>query len=333
MSTVWTTGGEVPVGELGRVLPHEHVFINEMIEDRSTGLLNDAGLMRHELQAFAALGGGAVVELTTAELTAGAAPDPRGLYSGPSGSGFPDHGTRAAGNVAAIAALAEETGVRMILGTGHYREPYLELESLDRFHSSTDEVAERIVRDLTEGFPGTNVRAGIIGEVGPDKWFVSAREERSLRAAARAHLVTGVPITTHTSKWPVGGDVVDLLVAEGVDPRTIILGHCSTIDIPEYHLDLASRGVWMQFDTIRGGHELVVNRWVEQVMRLVRAGYLDRILLSHDVCLKSDLRVNGGCGFTYVLEEFLPRLGHAGLTEGELEQLVTVNPQRALARG
>lgn len=331
MNTVWTTGGEVPANELGRVLPHEHIFINEMIEDRSAGLLNDAGLLRAELEAFAALGGGTLVELTTAELTAGASPDPRGLYGGPRASGFPDHGTRAAGNVAAIAALAEETGVRIVLGTGHYRDPYLENESLDRFHASVDEVAEKIVRDLTEGFPGTSVRAGIIGEVGPDKWFVSAREERSLRAAARAHRATGVPITTHTSKWPVGGDVVDLLVAEGVDPATIILGHCSTIDIAEYHLDMASRGVWMQFDTIRGGADRVVDRWVEQVMRLVGAGYLDRILLSHDVCLKSDLRVNGGCGYTYILEEFLPRLGRAGLNEGELDQIVTVNPQRALA--
>ena len=331
VSTVWTTGGEVAVNELGRILPHEHVFINEMVEDRSAGLLNDARLLRGEMESFAELGGGTLVELTTAELTAGACPDPRGLYVGPRASGFPDFGTRAAGNVAAIAALAEETNVHVVLGTGHYRDPYLENESLDRFHASVDEVAEKIVRDLIEGFPGTSVRAGIIGEVGPDKWYVSAREERSLRAAARAHLTTGVPITTHTSKWPVGGDVIELLAAEGVDPATIILGHCSTIDIPEYHLDMASRGVWMQFDTIRGGAERIVEGWVEQVMRLVRAGYLDRILLSHDVCLKSDLRVNGGCGYTYLFEDFLPRLGRAGLSEGELEQIVTVNPQRALA--
>ena len=32
MSSVWTTGGEVAAEGLGRVLPHEHVFINEMRE-------------------------------------------------------------------------------------------------------------------------------------------------------------------------------------------------------------------------------------------------------------------------------------------------------------
>jgi phosphotriesterase-related protein len=331
MSTVWTTDGEVDVVALGRVLPHEHIFINELIEDRGAGLLNDFGAMLQEVAAFAAVGGGTIVEVTTAELTAGASPDPRGLYSGTRGSGFPDEGTRSAANVEAIAEIARKTGVRLILGTGHYRDPYLEHESIDRFHASIDEVAERMVRDISVGFPGTSIRAGIIGEIGPDKWFVSAREERSIRAAARAHLLTGVPITTHTSKWPVGGDVLDALGAEGVDLRHVILGHCSTIDIPDYHLDMASRGVWMQFDTIRGGSDFEVNRWVEQLMRLVRAGYLDRILLSHDVCLKSHLKMNGGCGFTYIFEDFLHLLEAAGLDAGECEQLITANPQRALS--
>lgn len=322
-----TTGGLVAAEHLGRVLPHEHVFINEMIEDRAGGLLNDTALARLELETFARAGGATLVELTTAELTAGASPDPRGLYSGPAASGFPDHGTRSAGNVASIAALAEQTGIRMVLGTGHYRDPYL-ADDLDR--ASIDETAEGIVRDLVEGFPGTSIRAGIIGEVGADKWFVSAREERSIRAAAKAHLMTGATITTHASKWPVGVDVLTLLEAEGVAPDRVITGHCSTIDIPEYHLDLARRGTWLQFDTIRGGAEPIIDRWVQQVMALVRAGYLDRLLLSHDVCVKSHLAVNGGCGFAYVFDEFLPLLGRAGLDDGELEQLVSSNPQSAI---
>lgn len=331
MSTVWTTEGKVEAATLGRVLPHEHIFINELIEDRAGGLLNDFSAMEQEVATFADLGGGTIVDVTTAELTAGASPDPRGIYSGTRSSGFPDEGTRSTTNVEAIADIASKTGVRVVLGTGHYRDPYLEHESIDRFHASIDEVAERMVRDLNVGFPGTSIRAGIIGEIGPDKWFVSAREERSIRAAARAHVATGVAITTHTSKWPVGGEVLDTLVAEGVDLRRVILGHCSTIDIPDYHLDMASRGVWMQFDTIRGGSNFEVNRWVNQLMRLIRAGYLERILLSHDVCLKSHLKMNGGCGFTYIFEEFLELLEAAGLESGECEQLVTLNPQRALS--
>jgi phosphotriesterase-related protein len=324
-----TTAGAVAPSELGFVLPHEHIYINEMSEDRADGLLNDEALMGEELRAFAASGGGTLVELTTSELTAGAAPDPRGLYRGHPGTGHPEHGTRSASNVTAIARLAELTGVRIVLGTGHYRDPYLESDPIDRL--DVGQLAEQIVRDLVEGFPGTDIRAGIIGEVGADKWFVSSREERSLRAAARAHRTVGTTITTHASKWPVGVDVLDVLTSEGVAPDRVIIGHCSTIDIPEYHLDLAARGTWLQFDTIRGGAAPIVDRWVDQVMTLVRAGYLGRILLSHDVCLKSHLAVNGGCGYTYLAQEFLPRLERAGLNPEELAQLVRANPQRALS--
>ncbi len=73
-----------------------------------------------------------------------------------------------------------------------------------------------------------------------------------------------------------------------------------------------------------------MDRWVEHVMTVVRAGHLERILLSHDVCLKTDLSIDGGCGFSYLFREFLPRLARAGLNDAELEQLVSVNPQRAM---
>ncbi|QGN58813.1 phosphotriesterase [Nostocoides sp. HKS02] len=328
MTAVQTTSGPVQAEDLGIVLPHEHIFINELSEDRANGLLNDHAVMAAELAAFASVGGTTLVELTTAELTAGASPDPRGLYGGASASGCPDGGSRSVNNVLGLADLARQTGVNVVLGTGHYRDPYLSADPLDRH--GVDTLAERIMLDLTEGFPGTSVRAGVIGEVGADKWFVSAREERSIRAAARAQVQTGVAVTTHASKWPVGGDLFELLTAEGVAPDRIIIGHCSTIDLTEYHLDLASRGAYVQFDTLRGGPPMTVQRSVRQIMALVSAGYLGQVLLSQDVCLKDHLRVNGGCGYTYLLTDFLPLLVEAGLDPAEVDQLVRANPQRAL---
>lgn len=325
---IWTTAGWCPADELGITLPHEHLMINELPEDRANGLLNDSALLTAELVAFRSAGGRTLVELTTAELTTGAAPDPRGLYLGAPADGFPEQGGRARNNVLAIADLAGATGVRVVLGTGHYRDPYLGPD-LDR--RTIDELADRMVADLTEGFVGTGgIRAGVIGEVGADKWFVSAREERSIRAAGRAQLRTGATVTTHASKWPVGGDVLDLLRGEGVAPDRVIIGHCSTIDIPEYHLDMARRGAYVQFDTLRGGPERIVARWVRQIMALIVAGHREQILLSHDVCLKDHLLTNGGCGFTYLLTDFLPRLIAAGLDPAEAAALVTDNPRQAL---
>lgn len=329
MSTVVTTAGPVDANRFEFVLPHEHVLINEIREDRAGGLLNDVGIMKAELRRLAELGSCLLVELTSGELTVGAASDPRGLYRHRHVRGLASTPTRTASNAAEIAALAEKSGVMMMLGTGYYRDPYLTGSEIDG--RDVAGLADRMIADLTEGFDGTRIRAGVIGEIGADKWYVSAREERSIRAAARAHLATGATISTHTSKWPVGGDVLALLRDEGVEPDRVIIGHCSTIDIPEYHVAMAETGAYVQFDTLRGGPDFVVERAVGHVMALVSAGYIDRILLSHDVCLRSHLAMFGGCGYRYVHDSFIPRLCAAGLNDGELDALVRVNPLRALA--
>ena len=58
-------------------------------------------------------------------------------------------------------------------------------------------------------------------------------EERCARAVARAHLRTGLPITTQTSgniRFEIrGGNIgfrhLDLFESEGVDPGRVIVGH------------------------------------------------------------------------------------------------------------
>jgi predicted metal-dependent phosphotriesterase family hydrolase len=324
---VMTVTGPIAADSCGPTLPHEHLFINEMREERAIGLLNDQRLLTEELSAFAAAGGKTIVELTTAELTAGASPDPRGHFRGVQDSGLPVHGSRTVNHVLATAEIARASGINIVLGTGHYRDPYFDDGWLE--HHSVQEVAARMCADTREGFPGTSIRAGIIGEIGADKWYISPREERSFRAAALAHAETGLTITTHAARWPVGIDQLDLLCELGVDPRRVIIGHCDTVNIPEYHLELARRGSYVQFDTIRGGDYDVAAR-CEFVLGLRSEGFLDRILLSHDVCEKSQLRAYGGGGYAFILEVFLDLLRKRGLSEEELERLVTSNPQGAL---
>ncbi|MBX3194119.1 MAG: hypothetical protein KF727_03335 [Microbacteriaceae bacterium] len=324
---IQTASGPVDAADLGRTVMHEHVFINLLPEFRGNGLLNDADLAQRELEAFRAAGGGTIVDLTSAELTVGASPDPLGLFRGephPQPAGLR---TRAHNNVIELRELARTTGVNIVLGTGHYRDPYL--DDFDRF--GPDLLAERMVGDLTEGFPGTGVRAGVIGEIGSDRWYLSAAEERSFRAAARAQLATGVVISTHASRWPVGLAQLDVLVAEGADPRRVIIGHCDSINIPEYHLALAERGVYVQFDTVRGENRYEIERRARYVLSLVRAGYGDHVLLSQDVCRKDHLATFGGPGYSYVLGGFAEELLAIGLEEAEIERLVVDNPRAALA--
>jgi phosphotriesterase-related protein len=328
MNEVMTARGPIAADQLGVTLMHEHIFINEMLEERPIGLLHDYELMTQEVDYFTAAGGGTIVELSTAELTSGASPDPTGRFSGVPSTGYAENGSREPNQVLNLVRLSEQTGVHLVLGAGHYRDPYLDRTHIDR--RSVDQIAETIINEVTEGFAGTGVRAGIIGEIACDRWHVSAAEERSFRAAARAQRATGLAVTTHASRWPVGIEQLDILTDEGADPRRVIIGHSDTVNIPEYHEAIAARGAFVEFDTIRGNPEFDLQRRVTLVMNLVRKGFLDRILLSHDVCTRPHLHYTGGEGYDYVPTHFARILVDAGLDAAEVEQLLVHNPRRAL---
>jgi predicted metal-dependent phosphotriesterase family hydrolase len=295
-----TVLGPVAAEALGVTLPHEHVFIDLMREYRGDGLLHDEELAVLELAAFKAAGGGTIVDCTS-----------DGLGRDP----------------LALQRVAQATGLNLVMGSGHYREPYLDRDRLDRL--SVDRLADDIVRDLDVGVGDTGIRAGIIGEVGCDR-FITALEERSFRAAARAHIRTGVAITTHAARWPVGMSQLDLLAEEGVDARRVIVGHCDLVPDPAYHLALAQRGAFVQFDTVQGGAEHDIERRIGYVKAISAAGFEDRVLLSQDVCLRSNLAAMGGCGYTYVITGFRERLLDAGLAEELVTRFLVDNPRRAI---
>jgi len=297
-----TVTGPVGRDELGFVLPHEHVFIDLVREYRGSGLLNDEHLACQELGALKAAGGGTLVDLTPDEIGR----DP-----------------------AALRRVSEATGISIVMGCWHYRDPYLDRGWFDR--TPVDVIADEIVRDITEGVRGTGVRAGIIGEIGADRRYISAAEERSFRAAARAHLKTGLTISTHAARWPVGLAQLKLLAEEGVDPGRVIVGHTDSVPIPGYHLALVEQGCYISFDSIGTGSSYDTHRAVDYVLDLVRAGFGSQILLSHDVCLHDHLRATGGCGYAYLLTEFLPLLTAAGLDPDQVRAFVTDNPRAALA--
>lgn len=301
MPSVMTVLGPVSSGDLGVTLPHEHLFLNLMREHRATGLLHDPGLMALELNRFKEAGGRTLVECTNV----GLGRDPVKLRK-----------------------IAQTTSLNIVMGCGLYRDPYIDGTWANQH--TVDEIAACIVRDLREGVDGTDIRAGVIGEIGADRHYVSALEERSFRAAARAHLATGVPITTHAARWPVGLAQLDILEAEGVDPRYVIIGHTDTVPDFGYHLELVKRGAWVQYDSIRGATPYDESVRLELVLQMAERGHLDRLLLSHDVCNKTHLVNGGGTGYGYILEQFLPRLTDAGLDPADLEMLTVHNPRRAL---
>ncbi|MEO7118897.1 MAG: phosphotriesterase-related protein [Candidatus Limnocylindrales bacterium] len=295
-----TVTGPVAADRLGVTLPHEHIFINMLREYRGDGFVADEGLATSEVAAFWAAGGGTIVDVTTI-----------GLWRKPE----------------ALRRISETTGVKIVMGTGYYRELYQDRPALDR--ASVNQLADGLVRDIEVGIDGTDVRAGIIGELACDEWL-TAIEERCFRAAARAHLQTGLTLSTHAARWPVGLAQLDLFESEGVDPGRVIVGHCDLVADPDYHLAVARRGAWVQFDCIQGRLDHETKQAVGYVLALLEAGFSDRILLSHDVCLRSNLAALGGCGYTYVPTGFRDELLAAGVLEAMVDGFLIDNPRRAL---
>jgi phosphotriesterase-related protein len=306
---VQTVLGAIHPADLGWALPHEHTAIALWhIANRWDywELRRDEPVIVEELAAFRAAGGGAVVDLTLE----GVGRDPSWL-----------------------AGLARATGLHVVMGSGWYRGAHYPAEALiDR--RSVDALADVIVRDATVGVGETRIRAGIIGEIGTDKPWLSAQEERVHRAAARASRRTGLAITTHAVQSAVGRDQLDVFEAEGADPSRVVIGHADSNPSLDYHLAIAERGATVEFDFLgmsftpleRHGE----GRIVDNLRELLARGHVERILLSQDVCHDSQLRRYGGNGYTYLAETFLPRLRAAGVSDDEIRTITIDNPRRLL---
>jgi predicted metal-dependent phosphotriesterase family hydrolase len=309
---VETVLGRVDPDELGWILPHEHTAIALWhIANRWDywELRRDEAVIVEELATFVGAGGSAIVDLTLP----GVGRDPDWLVR-----------------------VSRATGLHVVMGSGWYRDAYYPVEALiDR--RSVDDLADEIVREATVGVGESGVLAGIIGEIGTDKPWLSAREERVHRAAARAARRTGLSITTHAVQSTVGLDQLSVFEEEGADLSRVVIGHADSNPSLAYHLAIVERGATVEFDFLgmtftpleRHGE----GRIVESICELLGHGKVGQVLMSQDVCHDSQLTRYGGNGYTYLAETFLPRLRAAGVSEDEIRAMTVDNPRRLLTIG
>ncbi|HEX6868599.1 MAG TPA: hypothetical protein VF119_07320 [Candidatus Limnocylindrales bacterium] len=312
MAHVQTVLGPIDPDELGFTLPHEHTQIALWhIPDRWDywQLTRDEPAILEELAAYRAAGGRSLVDLTPA----GVSRDPVWLVD-----------------------IAGASGVHIVMGAGWYRGAYYP-PTLDVDRRTVDSLADELVREVTDGVGETGIRPGILGEIGTDKPWVAATEERVHRAVARAARRTGLAITTHAVLSPVGRDQLAIFEAEGADPTRVVIGHADSFPHLDHHLAIIERGASVEFDFLgmsftpqeRHGE----GRIVELLCELLSRGHGDRVLLSQDVCHDSQLRRYGGNGYTYLAETFLPRLRAAGVSDAEIDTMTIANPRRLLTIG
>lgn len=312
MAHVQTVLGPIEPAALGFTLPHEHTQIALWHIDGRWDywqLTRDEPVILDELAGYRATGGSGLVDLTLP----GVGRDPRWLHQ-----------------------LAEASGLHLVMGCGWYRAAYYPPEArIDR--RSVDDLADELVGEYLDGVGPTGVRPGIIGEIGTDKPWVSALEERVHRAAARAASRTGLAITTHAVMSAVGLVQLRLFEEERADLSRIVIGHADSYPVLDHYLEIVRRGANLEFDFLgmsftpaeRHGE----GRIVELVCELLAGGHAERILLSQDVCHDSQLTRYEGRGYVYLAQSFLPRLRAAGVSDGEIETMTILNPRRLLTIG
>lgn len=335
-----TVLGPISPERLGIALPHEHILIDltcwwmdppeaskkavawapvsletlgalrrDPFISRDNLVLLDPELALKEVSRFKWAGGGTITDVTNV----GIGRDPWTLKR-----------------------IALATGLNIIMGSGYYIGPSHPPE-MER--KSVEEIAEEIVRDITVGVGDTGIRAGLIGEIGTSD-PITPNEEKSLRGAARAQRRTGTPLTIHPYPWAKEGlRILDILAEEGADLHRVIMSHMNpTLYDLDYHRAIARRGAYLEYDLM--GMEfygdslgLSTPRDIESVAalkRLIDEGYLEKLLISQDICMKMQLTAYGGWGYAHILEHVLPMLRKDGVTQEQIHTLTVENPRRAL---
>ncbi len=303
---VATVTGDIPANQLGFTLMHEHIFSMSPgllsnwphVFDRDAEIENAIKVLDDAYDS----GVRTVVDLTTIDLGR----DPM-----------------------LVREVAARTKVKIVMCTGVHLNPprYLNRRTPER-------VVELFVRDISEGIATSGVKAGCIKVASGH--VVSEQNIVHLRAAARAHKATGVPIMTHSEVDARTGDnQVAIFEEEGVDFSRVVIGHCGDSTDLAYLQGIMDRGATIGMDRFGSGAAATTQERIETIAELCRRGYADRMVLSHDTHCFSDafpreLRRQRlpEWEFTMVSNIVLPGLDALGVDEADITALTVTNPAR-----
>jgi phosphotriesterase-related protein len=202
---------------------------------------------------------------------------------------------------------------------------------------TSDQLAEDITKSLLVGIGNTDVRAGIIGEVGTS-FPLHPFERESLVAAAKAQRQTGASVSVPPDVWAHGHlGILEILENAGADLGRVVVSHMDELIDTEWHRRVAERGVYLSFDTF--GSEFDFDGVLEPrdsdrikcLIDLLDVGLCDRIVLSQDTCYRIQLRKHGGHGYGHILTNIVPTLRDRGVSQDEITKMLVENPIRLLA--
>jgi phosphotriesterase-related protein len=235
--------------------------------------------------------------------------------------------------------LAKKSGLNIVMATGLYWEG----EGGSRYYkwnqmvgrNIEDDIYELFKREITVGIGKTGVKAGVIKLASGDP-KISDYEKIVFKAGVRAAKETGVPIVTHTQGGTVGPAQQELFLSLGANPKRIMIGHQNnSIDI-NYHLSqLEKLDFFIGFDRT----SLRDPKAEDCIIELVKKGYANRILLSHDAigvwlgrpfAWPAAMKALENWYPTYIHKKLIPKMKEAGVTDEQINTMLVDNPRRLL---
>ena len=317
MATIQAVKGPIDTAQLGRTLMHEHVFVlSTEIEQNYPGpwgdeeqRVADAVARLNELKAA---GIDTIVDLTVVGL---------GRY------------------IPRIQRVAAATGLNIVVATGLYTyndvPHFFHFRGPNTLMGGPETMVDMFVKDITEGIAGTGVKAAIL-KCATDEPGLTPGVERVLRAVAKAHRATGVPISTHTHVQTRRGlDQQRIFSDEGVDLGRVVIGHTGDSTDIAYIEEIISNGSFVGMDRFGIDVLLPFEDRVKTVATLCERGHADKMVLSHDAACVNDWLDESALktmtprwNFLHISHDVLPALKERGVTDAQINQMLVENPRK-----
>ena len=314
MTTVRTVLGDIDASELGVTYAHEHLVIDggRPVEMSGDFLLADVDRLARELEDARGAGLRSAIDAMPADCGR---------------------------NALKLAHLAMRTGINIVAATGLHHERFYG-PSHWSLRVTEDDLADLFAADVNDGiderdYAGpavrrTPVRAGVVKVAGSDGG-PSSRDLPIFRAAAAAHVRTGVPVHTHCEGGTGALEQIRILVDGGVPPERISLSHVDKVVDRGYHRELFATGAFAVYDqAFRWGDR--PNGTLELLQWAADDGHAGQVMLGMDAARQGYYRAFGGSpGLPFLLGQFSGAMDAHGLNATLRHRFFVDNPARAFA--
>ncbi|KAM9323124.1 N-acetyltaurine hydrolase-like [Pholidichthys leucotaenia] len=274
-------------------------------------LHQETSVVRDELLAYRKIGGGTIVENTN-----------KGINR----------------DLPTLRQLAIDTGIHIIAGAGYYVDC---THTEETKKMSVEKLTDTIISEVLHGADGTDICCGVIGEIGT-RWPITESETKVLRATAHAQAQLGCPVIIHPGRNPAApAEVVRILQEAGGDISKTVMSHLdrTIFDYSEL-LEFAQLGSYLEYDLF--GVEMLNypfdldvdmpsdSQRVKTLAFLVKEGYEDMVVISHDIHTKNRLTKHGGHGYSHILKNIVPKMLMRGISQHQVDKILIDNPKHWL---